>query len=63
MARRTPETQAMNPNNPRPVALASDLPAPPVWPLPTTNWLVLPVVPSGFPTGPFPPQAMGPIAP
>jgi len=44
----------INPNLPPPVVLASNLPPPPVWPLPLANWQVLPVAPPGFPTVGFP---------
>lgn len=43
----------INPNQPPPVALSSNLPPPPVWPLPPADWVVLPPVPPGWPTGPF----------
>jgi|SRR5215475_2563833 len=55
-------TITINPNQPRPPVLASDICPPPVWPLPLTDWKSLPVVPEGFPTGPFPAQSMGPIS-
>jgi len=55
-------TMTINPNQPRPVVLASDKCPPPLWPLPVADWLTLPVVPQGFPTGPFPAQTMGPIS-
>lgn len=52
----------LNPNQPRPVVLSSNQCPPPVWPLAVANWVVLPVVPEGFPMGPFPPQPLGPIS-
>lgn len=52
----------INPNQPRPVVLASKHCPPPEWPLDSDDWVVLPTVPKGFPTGPFPPQSMGPIS-
>lgn len=52
--------EVLNPNQPLPVVLASNLCPPPVWPLPLPNWLALPVVPPGFPLGPFTPAYTGP---
>lgn len=43
------------PTQPPPPILASDLCPPPVWPLDSADWLMLPTVPIGFPTGPFTP--------
>lgn len=57
-----PNGITINPNQPRPVVLSSALCPPPVWPLPLADWVMLPVVPEGFPTGPFPTQIMGPIS-
>lgn len=51
----------INPNQPDPVVLASDLLPPPVWPLPVGDWVVLPPVAEGFPTGPFLPEPEGPV--
>jgi hypothetical protein len=50
-----PGTFAMilNPNIPPPIVLSSNLAPPPVHPVPLTNQVVLPVVPPGFPAGPF----------
>jgi hypothetical protein len=48
----------LNPNQPLPPILSSNLCTPPVWPLPNANWVVLPVVPVGFPQGPFPPAVI-----
>jgi hypothetical protein len=52
-------TQTINPNQPLPVILASTQNPPPVWPLPVADWVVMPVVPPGFPTGPFTPDTTG----
>jgi len=38
-----------------PVVLSSNLPPPPIWPLPITNMVMLPVVPTGWQVGPFTP--------
>ena len=51
----------LNPNQPLPVVLASKLCPPPVWPLPTVDWMSLPVVAPGFPSGPFTPSYAGPV--
>jgi hypothetical protein len=48
-----------NPNQPFPPILASDLPPPPTWPLPTGDWVILPVV--GI--LPAPPWKPGPATP
>ena len=55
----TPQT--LNPNQPLPVVLSSILYPPPVWPLPVADWKVLPVVPAGFPAGPFTSSYTGPV--
>lgn len=50
-----------NPTQPLPPILASTLCPPPVWPLPTADWLSLPVVAVGMPAGPFTPTYTGPV--
>ena len=56
-------TPTMNPNQPCPPILASDINPPPVWPLPVVDWVVPQAVPPGFPTGPFAPNDCGPVMP
>lgn len=51
----------INPNQPLPVVLASNICPPPLWPLPLINWLSLPPVAEGFPVGPFTPTYTGPV--
>jgi hypothetical protein len=51
----------LNPNQPLPVVLSSNVCPPPVWPLPVANWVPLPVVAEGFPAGPFTPTYTGPV--
>ena len=51
----------LNPNQPLPVVLTSNVCPPPVWPVPLANMLSLPVVPLDYPLGPFTPTYTGPV--
>lgn len=53
-------TITINPNQPMPPVLSSNVCPPPEWPLPVANWVSLPTVAAGFPTGPFTPPTFTP---
>lgn len=50
----------INPNQPMPPVLSSNVCPPPLWPLPVANWVSLPTVAAGFPVGPFTPPTFTP---
>lgn len=50
----------INPNQPMPPVLSSNVCPPPLWPLPVGNWVSLPTVAEGFPVGPFTPPTFTP---